>query len=161
MKKDNFTLAVVLIVVGVALMARQLVPAIEFLFIWPIWGFLVAGLLLALGLIHHDGGLAVQASLLAGVCVNVLLQRQTSVIIWISMLAFLGIGIMLSGLIEPKNPDELRSGLILVVISIVVFMVAGGTKYLPWPMVTNYWPAGLVGLGLILLVSSLRSKPQY
>jgi hypothetical protein len=160
MKKDNITFAIILIVVGVALMARQFVPSIEFLFRWPNWGFLVAGLLLVLSLIHRDGGLAVLASLLAGACVNVLLQGQTSGLIWVSMLAFLGVGIMLSGWIEPKKTGEFRSGLVLVVISAVVFLLAGGTKYLPWPNVTNYWPVGLVLLGLILLISALSSKRQ-
>lgn len=158
MKKDNITLAVILIVVGVALMARQFLPSIEFLFGWPNWGFLVAGLLLVLSLIHRDGGLAVLASILAGACVNVLLQDQLGGLIWVSMLAFLGVGIILSSWIDPKKPREWYSGLVLVIISVVVFLLAGGTKYLPWPNVTNYWPIGLVILGLLLLISSLSSK---
>ena len=158
MKKDNLTLAIIMIVVGIALMARQLVPSIRFLFEWPNWAFLVAALLLALSLVNRDGGLAILASLLAGAGVNVFLQSQTSGLVWISMLAFLGLGIILSGLIEPKKPGEIRAGLVLMVISLVVFLLTGGTKYLPWPNVTSYWPIGLVVLGLILLVNALTTK---
>lgn len=160
MYKENNTLAVILIVVGVALMVRKFVPELGFLFEWPTWGFLVAGLLILLGSIQRDGELAFVASLLAGVSVNVLLQRQMGLMVWVSMLTFLGVGIMLSGLIEPKKPGEIRSGFVLVITSVVVYLLAGGTEYLPWPHVTTYWPVGLVIIGLLILVSTRSSKLQ-
>lgn len=160
MKRDRITFAVILILVGAALVARQHLPLpeLEILFVWPYWGFLVAGLLLILALIQRNGGLAVLAALLTGVCANILLQKQFGGLVWLSMLAFLGVGMILSSWTDRNKKGEWRSGLTLVIISAVVFLLAGGTKLLPWPTVKDYWPVGLIVLGLILLISNVSQK---
>ncbi|HNY83415.1 MAG TPA: hypothetical protein PKK82_01035 [Anaerolineaceae bacterium] len=160
MKRDRITVAIILILAGVALLARQHLPNLEFLFVWPYWGFLVAGLLLILAWIQRNGGLAVLAALLTGACANILLQKQFGGLVWLSMLAFLGVGMMLSSWIDRSKKGEWRSGLTLVIISAAVFLLAGGSKILPWPMVRAYWPAGLIALGLILLISNLSRQSK-
>lgn len=160
MKNDNNTFAVILLVVLVTLMIRQFVPGLRYLFDWPRWGFLVAGVLILIASFQRNGELALVAGLLAGVSANLLLQRQMGLIIWASMLAFLGVGVIISEWIEPKKSGEVRSGLVLMIISVVVFLLAGGTKYLPWSDVELYWPIGLVILGLLFLINARSSKAQ-
>lgn len=160
MKKDNISFAIIVIVAGVMLTLRKFVSQIDFMFLWPNWGFLVAGLLLLLGGVNRNGSLAMLASLMAGVCLNVLLQPRVGSVIWVSMLAFFGVGSMLSGLIEHKRPGEIQSGLKMVAISAVVFLLAGGAKWVPWSQVSDYWPVGLVLLGVYLLIRALKEKEK-
>ena len=158
MRKQNVTFAVLLILAGAALLARLYVPELNILFVWPNWGFALAGFLILSALINRSGGLAVLGSLLAGVCVNLICQEATGGLIWLSMLAFLGVGLVLSSIFDPRHPNDWRSGLTLVVIALAIFLIAGGGNLLPALDQQIVGPALLIALGLVLLISALSRK---
>jgi hypothetical protein len=68
---------------------------------------------------------------------------------------FVGIGIVLAGFLG-EGRDQIRSGLNLIVISLVLFvifvMLFGGYG------LGNYWPVALIVLGLWLLVRSMLRR---
>jgi hypothetical protein len=83
--------------------------------------------------------------------------------IWSLIPGFVGIGIIISGIIEGTFKEALSSGLILLLIGAILLFVFGFAFGLP-DTITQYWPTLLMGLGLISLIraiiAEIREKPE-
>ncbi|MFZ3069704.1 MAG: hypothetical protein WA110_01085 [Anaerolineaceae bacterium] len=158
--RENITFGILLILIGGALIARQFYPSLEILFQWPYWGIAAGVLLIGSSAILQEGGWAILGSLLAGVAVNVLLRERLGAGLWVSMLAFLGLGIMLADLVDKQGKSEWRSGLALIFIAVILFLISGSTELLPWPQLTSYWPLALILIGVAFIVTSLSDRKK-
>ncbi|MFZ3152106.1 MAG: hypothetical protein WA116_10565 [Anaerolineaceae bacterium] len=154
-KKGNIALGIDLILIGSALLTRQFYPQVALFFTWPYWGFALAALLIISAILMQEGGWVIFGVLLAGVAANILLQPQLGGIVWVSILAFLGIGLIISALVDKREKDNWRSGLALIIIALLAFLIFREGGPLPWSQLNNYWPIALIVFGLVILFSSV------
>lgn len=167
MKKQGRTqlaLGIILILLGAWFIAQRTFPEVAaFADRFSDWPFTVIGvgaLLLVLGLILGAPGLAVPAAIVAGIGGILYYQDLTSdwdswSYMWTLIPGFVGVGVLLQGLLGEDTRRNLRHGLNLMVISAVLFLVfsafLGG-----WDLLGNFGPAILlILLGLWVLGSGL------
>jgi hypothetical protein len=74
--------------------------------------------------------------------------------IWSLIPGFVGVGIVLSGLLGGEGSESIRAGGWLILISLVLFAVFG-SLFGALGGLGDYWPVLLILLGLVLLVGSL------
>jgi len=120
----------------------------------------IGALLFLLGLILGAPGLAVPAAIVAGIGGILYYQDLTGdssswSYMWTLILGFVGIGIILQGLLGENTRQNLRHGLNLMVVSAVLFL--GFSAFLGgWNILGNFGPAILlILLGLWVLVTGL------
>lgn len=159
--RGQLALGVILILLGAWFVAQRTVPQIaEFTALFSSWPFTligIGGILLLLGLIFGTPGLAVPAALVAGIGGIILYQKATGEAstwsyMWTLIPGFVGVGVFLQGLLGENTRENLKSGLNLVTISAVLFVVFG-TFFGKLTLLGSYGPALLlIGLGVYLLV---------
>lgn len=117
-------------------------------------------LLLLLGLVLGAPGLAVPAAIVSGIggilyYQDVIGDGSSWSYMWTLILGFIGVGIILQGLLGENTRENLRHGLNLMVISAVLFLVFS-TFLGGWNLLGNFGPAILmILLGLWVLGSGL------
>ncbi len=152
-----------LVVVGAWMLALQLLPALadwaDRLFEWPMIIVAIGGILLLIGLLTGAPGMAVPAAIVSGIGGLLYWQNSTGnweswAYAWTLIPGFVGLGIVLMGVLQGGKVENLRGGAWLMVISLFLFFLFGsflGGGGLLGP----YWPALLILLGLYLLGQSL------
>ena len=110
------------------------------------------------------GGLAVPATIMAGIGGILYYQNLTGdwdswSYIWALIPGFVGVGVLLSGLIDGKFKSTLDGGVTLVIISAILFFIFGTTFGLDYNL-SQYWPVLLILLGLISLVRVLFRRKK-
>jgi hypothetical protein len=149
----------VLILLGAWFLVTQWVPELQ---IWQSWPWIimgVGGLLLIIGLLAGVPAMAVPACIVGGIGGVLYWQNATGnwdswAYAWTLIPGFVGVGIVVSGLLGGETRQSIRGGGWLILISLVLFAVFGslfGGRGLLGP----YWPALLILLGLLLLIRSL------
>jgi len=108
--------------------------------------------------ILQQGGWLISSTLITGIGANLWADRALDGGTWASMLAFLGLGLILANLFDPDEKDTWRPGLILIAVSAVLFLLLGGERYLPWPRFTAFWPLSIALIGLIYILAGLSRK---
>jgi hypothetical protein len=156
--------AVVLILLGGALLAVQLVPGLkawfDASFDWPVVFIIVGLALLVLGLAVGSPGLAVPACIVAGCGGIVYYQNATGdwtswSYAWALIPGFVGVGTIIAALFgEGELGRAVRDGLRTIVVSAVLFVVFGSI-FGPFRFLGDYWPVLLILLGLLTLVQAL------
>ena len=153
-----------LILLGVAFLAYQVMPAwfgwMRVEMSWPLIVVSVGVFLLVFGLVIGQPGMAVPASIVAGIGGILYYQNMTGnweswAYAWALIPGFVGIGTILTGLLGgAKLRDSLEGGLWLIVISSVMFSIfasfLGGVD-----LFGPYWPALLILLGILILVRNI------
>jgi hypothetical protein len=157
-----------LILAGVLVLAVQLLPGLQLWFSWPwiIIGFGV--LMLVIGSATGVPALAVPASIIAGIGGILAYQNATGdwdswAYIWSLIPGFVGIGVVLAGLLSGEGLEAMRAGGWLILISLVL-LAAFGSLFGALGMLGDYWPVLLILLGywpvlLILLGLALLAAP--
>jgi hypothetical protein len=162
--RTQLALGVILILLGAWFIAQRTFPEVAALAArfsdWPFTVIGVGVLLLLLGLILGAPGLAVPAAIVSGIGGILYYQNLTGnwdswSYMWTLIPGFVGVGVLLQGLLGENTRDNLRHGLNLMVISAVLFLVfsafLGG-----WDLLGNFGPAVLlILLGLWVLGSGL------
>lgn len=147
---------IILILLGLLFLANELFPqAFKF---WD-WPFIIIGLglvFLLWAILAGTGGLAVPGSILSGIGGILYYQNMTGdweswAYIWALIPGFVGLGVIISGIIDGNIKEAFTSGLTLLVISGVLFFAFGSAFGLEHELV-QYWPVLLIVLGLIALV---------
>lgn len=158
-RRSSLVGGLVLILLGALILAAQLLPGLQLWFSWPwiIIGFGV--LLLIIGSATGVPGLAIPACIIAGI--GGILYYQTIsgdwdswAYIWSLIPGFVGVGIVLSGLLGEEGGEAMRAGGTLILISLVLF-AAFGSLFGALGMMGRYWPVLLILLGLTLLLGPL------
>jgi hypothetical protein len=162
--RTQLALGIILILLGGWFIAQRTFPEVTaFAARFSDWPFTVIGvgvLLLLLGLILGAPGMAVPAAIVSGIGGILYYQDLTGnweswAYMWTLIPGFVGVGVLLQGLLGEDTRRNLRHGLNLMVVSAVLFLVfsafLGG-----WTLLGNFGPAILlILLGLWVLGSGL------
>lgn len=162
--RTQLALGIILILLGGWFIAQRMFPEVaafaERFTSGPLSVVGIGIILLLLGLILGAPGLAVPAAIVSGI--GGILYYQDLVndssswsFMWTLIIGFVGIGVILQGLLGENTRENLRHGLNLMVVSAVLFLVfsafLGG-----WNILGNFGPAVLlILLGLWVLGSGL------
>ncbi|HKY55232.1 MAG TPA: hypothetical protein VJM08_13035 [Anaerolineales bacterium] len=130
--RTNLVLGILLILIGGWLVLTRQVPSIqEWIdtnFTWPMWTIGAGLLVLLIGLITGAPGMAVPASIIAGIGGILYYQNATDDFsswsyMWTLIPGFVGIGTILAGLLGENTRANLVRGMNLLVTSAVLFLV--------------------------------------
>jgi hypothetical protein len=152
-----------LILLGAWFLVTRWVPDLRAQFSWP-WIIIGVGvLLLVIGLATGVPGLAVPACIVGGIGGLLYWQNATGnweswAYAWTLIPGFVGLGVVLSGLLGGDTRQSIRGGGWLMLISLVLFAVFG-SFFGGLGLLGPYWPVLLILLGLVALGRSLfRSR---
>lgn len=129
--RSNLFLGILLIAIGAWLVATRQVPSLrEFTenMTGAMWTIGAGVLILVIGLLTNSPGMAVPASIVAGVGGILYYQDQVNdysswAYMWTLIPGFVGVGTILAGLLGENTRRNLAGGLRLLVISTVLFLV--------------------------------------
>ncbi len=166
--RSTLFLGVLLILIGAWLVISRQVPSVrEWLdtnFSWPMWTIGAGLLILLIGLITGAPGMAIPASIVAGIGGILFYQNATDNFaswsyMWTLIPGFVGVGTILAGLLGEHTRHNLWRGLNLIVISAVMFLIFA-TIFGGLGILGNYGAAILlIALGIyILLRGFLRNR---
>jgi hypothetical protein len=162
-RKVALAFGVSLILFGAFLLVVQFVPGlgrwIEPGFWWPLTIAGLGGFLLLLGLLVGAPGLAVPACVLGGLGLMLFWQNTTGnwdtwAYAWTLIPGFVGVGIVLTGLLSGKPRQVSGAGLWLIAISALLFGLFGALLGGPG-IFRTLWPLLLIAAGIFLLLRSL------
>lgn len=164
--RSSTAIGLILILAGGWLLAERMVPAfgawVEANFAWPFYMIGGGALLLIFGLAAGEPGMAVPASVVAGI--GGLLYYQTVSgdfsswsYGWALIPGFVGFGVFLTGLLDPNQREQVQAGGWLMLISVILFFIFGSI-FGGADLLGPYWPVLLIGLGLLLLGQSLLAR---
>jgi len=159
-----------LVLLGIVLLLFQTVPELQrMLALRDTWPLIVIGVgvgLLIFGLLINAPGMAVPAMIVGGIGGILLWQDITENweswgYLWALIPGFVGVGIVLAGLISGEGVSEaLHRGVRLIIISVVLFAIFG-TFFGAFVFQEPYWPWVLIVLGIgLITISWWRSTPQ-
>ncbi|HLB64114.1 MAG TPA: hypothetical protein VJJ46_04685 [Anaerolineales bacterium] len=163
--RSTLALGLLLVLVGIILLAFELIPALRSwaraVLDWPLIIVGVGAFLFVFGLLAGAPGMAVPASIVAGIGGILMWQNATGeweswAYAWTLIPGFVGIGIMLESLLSGRARKGLTEGGWMVLISLTLFLVFG--SFLGGPIALGgYWPVLLIALGALFLFRSLVS----
>jgi len=160
--RTNLAAGLLLILVGAVFLAVQVAPD---LFNWfqpeSNWPLFVVGaglVLLVIGLLTDEPGMAVPACIVGGVggllyWQNLSGQWETWSYAWTLIPGFVGVGVILSGILSGQTAQSLRDGGRTIMVSLVLFVVF--RSLLGGNLTGIVWPSLLIGAGILLLVGNL------
>ena len=159
--RNNLALGILLILIGAWLVLTRQVPALENWlddnFTWPMWVIGAGLLVLLIGLITGAPGMAVPASIIAGIGGILYYQNATGDFgswsyMWTLIPGFVGVGTILAGLLGEHMRRNIAHGLNLIVISTVLFLVFA-TFFGGLSILGDYGAAAiLILLGVYILI---------
>ena len=135
MNRQNRTeliLGLLLILAGIWFVVSRQIPALRpwanLNLEWPVYVIGAGALMLVLGLATGRPRMAIPATIVAGGGKILWYQNQTQdweswSFLWTLIFAFVGIGVILAGLLGDNPPYNLRRGLNLLVISAALFLI--------------------------------------
>jgi hypothetical protein len=154
---------IVLILLGIFFFAIQAVPQWRELFRGPMgWPLMVVGVgvfLFVFGLLVGAPGMAVPASIVAGIGVllywtNLTGTWESWAYLWTLIPGLVGVGTILMGILGERPRGSLEAGGWLIVVSLLLFFIfasfLGGIHLLG-----VYWPILVILLGVWILVRRL------
>jgi len=158
--RSSLFLGFVLILIGGWMFVTRQVPSVrEWLdanFIWPMWTIGAGALILLMGLINGAPGMAIPASIVAGIG-GILYYQQVNndftswSYMWALIPGFVGVGTILAGLLGENTRSNISRGLRLLVTSAVLFL-AFGTLLGGLTILGNYGaPILIILLGVYVL----------
>jgi hypothetical protein len=160
---------VLLILLGAVILALQLYPpfrawvdSLDWSSGWPLVTVAVGVFLFVLGVLLGAPGMAVPACIVGGIGLLLYWQNATGnwaswAYAWSLIPGFVGVGVILAGLLERRTGPALRGGGWLILISLILFLVFG-TFLGGMDLLGGYWPVLLIVLGLIWLGGSLFGR---
>ena len=165
-QRTNTILGLLLVLAGALFLAQQFYPDLKvwdyFTFSWPVYVIGAGVLLLLLGLLVGAPGMAVPATIVAGIG-GVLYWQETTgnwdswAYTWTLIPGFVGLGIILEALLEGKPRGGLRAGGSLMVISAILFVIFASFMGGP-ALLGTYWPVLLILIGLWFIIRSLLRR---
>jgi hypothetical protein len=162
-RRSSLVGGILLILIGAWFAALQLVPGlgdwINIEFTWP-WMIVAVGvILLVVGLIIGVPALVIPACIVGGVGAILYWLVATDgwvtwAFAWALIPSFVGLGVLLSSILEGRTAKGVRDGGWLILIGIVLFFILGSVfGSLGW--LGPYWPLLVVAFGLLLVVQGL------
>jgi hypothetical protein len=166
-RRTTIGFGILLVLLGAWFLAAQLLPDLNFwinaTFSWPLFVIGAGVLLLVIGLLVGAPGMAVPAAIVGGIGGLLYWQNTTGnweswAYVWALIPGFVGIGILIAGLLGENPRQSFREGSRLLIISLIMFAIfasfLGG-----WNLFGPYWPVLIILLGFWLLIQPLfRSR---
>jgi hypothetical protein len=159
-RRSNLAVGLILILIGAWFLAIQVFPNLRvwfnISFSWPLIILGAGALLLFIGLLAGEPGMAVPACIVSGIGGLLYYQNLTGhweswAYAWTLIPGFVGAGVILSGLLGNRPKRSLGDGLNLIVISLVLFLIFA--TFLGGPnLLGPFWPVLIILLGLWLIV---------
>lgn len=161
-QRKGLVSGIMLILLGGFFLAAQLMPDIFGYVFWPFILVGIGGVFMLFALLTRTGGLAVPGSILLGLGGIFYYQATTNdwaswSYMWALIPGFVGLGVIIAGLLSRGGPRFDSGGLVLIAISAMGFLLFGGIFGLNLD-VSTLWPIFLIGIGLITLFSALFRK---
>jgi hypothetical protein len=162
-RRSSLAGGLVLVLLGALFLAVQWVPGLQLWFSWPLIIIGIGVLLLIVGLLTGVPAMAMPACIVGGIGGLLYWQNATGnweswAYAWTLIPGFVGVGMVLSGLLGGDTRQTVRGGGWLILISLVLFAVFA-SFFGALGLVGSYWPVLLIVLGLLLLAQSLfRSR---
>ncbi len=158
-KRSIIISGLILILLGIFFLAKEIFPQAFGFFEWPFSIIGIGIIFILAAILSVRGGLAVPGSILVGIggilyAQNHFVGYSSWAYMWALIPGFVGIGILISGLIDGTLRHALGGGFSLIIISLVMFFVFGGSFGLD-PEFVKYWPIILLAFGLIIIISNL------
>lgn len=172
MRQNRSTLfvGVLLILIGAWLVVSRQVPDVRHWldtnFAWPMWTIGAGLLIFLIGLITGVPGMSVPAAIVAGIGGILYYQNATNNFaswsyMWTLIPGFVGVGLIITGLLGEYTRHNIGRGLNLIVISAVMFLVFGAIFGGLGILGSNGPAILLIALGVyILLRGFLRNRGQ-
>jgi uncharacterized integral membrane protein len=160
--RTNLAAGLLLILFGAVFLAIQVAPGLFSWFQpelnWPLFVVGVGFVLLVIGLLAGEPGMAVPASIVGGVGALLYWQNLTGrwdtwAYVWTLIPGFVGFGVILSGMLSGRMAESLRDGGRTILVSLVLFAVFG--SLMGGNLTGVVWPALLIAAGVILLIGNM------
>ncbi len=162
-QRSNLVAGVLIILIGAAFLAAQIFPD-SFAFInlkenWPLLVIGVGVFLLLMGLLTSTPALAIPALNVGGIGGILYWQNATGnweswAYIWTLIPGFVGLGVIISGLLAGQARKALHDGSRAILVSLIMFAIFG--SFLGGGQFSGMlWPILLIGAGLMILFGSL------
>lgn len=162
-QRSNIVAGLLIILIGAAFLAAQIFPG-SFAFIdlkenWPLLVIGVGAFLLLMGLLTSTPALAIPASIVGGIGGILYWQNATGswgswAYIWTLIPGFVGVGVIVSGLLAGQAREGLHDGSRAIMVSLIMFAIFG--SFLGGGQFSGLlWPSILIGAGLMILLGSL------
>lgn len=164
-KRSSIIVGTILILVGILFLIAQFSPGLadtlDISLQWPLIIVIVGGLLLVSALFGTPT-LAIPGSIVTGIGCILYVQNLTNSwsswsYVWALIPGFVGIGLLLAGLLGHDRRNSWREGGRLLIVSTVLFLVFGAV-FNGLGGLSRYWPILLIGLGLWQLLP--RRRPE-
>jgi len=167
-KKKNSRLAIgiLLIALGAIYLIAQIIPGtrdwLQLEFTWPLIIVGVGVFLLILGLATGEPDLAVPACIVGGIGLILYWQNandryDTWAYAWALIPGFVGVGVLLSGLLKGQFRQAIREGGGLIVVSTFLFLIFG-SFFGGLELLGDYWPVLLILLGLWIILQAFVGR---
>ncbi len=164
-KRSSIIIGTILILVGLLFLVIQLFPGLAFsLNIGQQWPLIIVsvGILLILSALFGSPALAIPGSIVTGIGSILYVQNLTGAwaswaYIWTLIPGFVGIGLILAGLLGYERRTSWREGSRLLLISFILFLIFGAF-FNGLGGLGRYWPIALIGLGLWMLLPRRRQR---
>ena len=153
-----------LILFGIIELVHNFLPDTFAFFTWPVSIIGIGVVFILAAILSGLGGLAIPAAIVGGIGGILYYQNMSGDFgswsyMWALIPGFVGLGVILSGLIEGRLRSSLFGGLILMAISLAMFFIFGGTFGMSEEFV-KYWPLTLIALGVIIMLSQILKRKQ-
>jgi hypothetical protein len=162
-RRSSLVGGILLILIGAWFVALQLVPGlgewINIEFTWPLMIVVGGVVLFVIGLILAVPGLIIPACIVGGVGAILYWQVITDgwvtwACAWALVPSFVGLGILVSSILEGRTAKGISEGGWLILLGIVLFFILGAALgSLAW--LSPYWPLLVVAIGLLMVIQGL------
>ena len=167
-KRSDLVIGLILLLIGAWFLTAQfnLLPGLNEIinleYQWPLVVIGVGGLLFLLGLLARSPGMSVPACVVGGIgCIlywqNATGQWDSWSYLWTLIPGFVGVGIILSTLLGGETRRGYTSGLRLILISAIMFVIflmlfSGQADF------GKYWPVLIILLGIWIIIQAIIRK---
>jgi hypothetical protein len=169
-KRSDLVIGLFLFLIGAWFLAAEfnLLPGLNEImnieYQWPLVVIGVGGLLFLLGLLARSPGMSVPACVVGGIGGILYWQNATGQwgswsYLWTLIPGFVGVGIILSALLGVETRRGYTSGLRLILISAIMFVIflmlfSGQAN------IVRFWPVLIILLGIwIIIQATFRKRP--
>jgi hypothetical protein len=162
-QRSRLAAGLLLILVGAWFLYLQVNPAMSerfyAMFDWPVYLIGGGALLLIFGLLAGASGMAVPASIVAGVGLILYYQNLTQnwaswSYAWTLILGFIGVGVLLDGLLSGRPRHGLKDGISMLLISAALFLIFSTLTGGPISL-GDYWPVLIIVWGLWVIIRAI------
>lgn len=163
-QRSSLAIGLVMVLAGIWFLALNIFPALGQWWSntvdWPLAVIGAGLLLLLLAILAGAPGLAVPASIVTGIGGLLWWQNATDnwgswAYAWTLIPGFVGIGIILTALLEGRS--NFREGMGMILTSLVLFVIFG-TFLGGIPLFGQFWPVLLILVGVWLLVRPMLGR---